>query len=218
MGVRPFDPTHNKDYANTPNGIKWAGDNPNDTTDRGNRALYKYPCPLGWTRFSLSVPGFDEKCNGWPVCYHGTSSHLTAEILNQGLRAGEALCYCAAGEYAAYFSPCVEYSSHPRYAKPMRLDDGRYLQMILMCRLNPTAIFLRGPETLRARLPIHSEIPNGDMEWLVHPNRVEGGYHYVTWDGVVVCYGLMIRVAPDLGALPSSAWWALGTDWRMYIE
>ena len=217
-GPMQLDERFNRTYGSRdscPGNTFWRGPFPVDASDRGQARGFVYPCPVGWERYSLKLDSFDEYA-GWPVAYHGTAALNTPMILAQGLRAA-ALAYCAPGEPRAYFSPCIEYAGHPRYAKPHRLAAGplagRWLQMVLMCRVNPAAIAQRQQETLlradRKASRIHLAVPNTDMEWLVAPDRRDvGGTQYVSWGGRVICYGIMIRTADDPARLPQSAWWA----------
>jgi hypothetical protein len=112
----------------------------------------------------------------------------------------------------AYFSPCIEYSGHPRYAKPWKLKDGKnagkWLQMVLMCRVNPDAISQRKQETMlkEPSVRIHEAIGNEDMEWLLIADRCQEGKDYVSWGRNVICYGLMTRMSDDPRQLPQAKW------------
>ena len=211
-GPMKLNERYNRNYR--PDGTYWRGALPADPFDRGQKQGFVYPCPEGWDRYALKLDEFDAYA-GWPVAYHGTASHNTPRILEHGLLANP-LCYCGPGESRAYFSPCIDYSAHPRFAKPHLLtrgpQAGRWVQMVLMCRVNPAAIERRAETLLRdnrkASIRIHSVIPNSDMEWLVAPDRNVDDRRYVSWFGKIVCYGILTRTASDPARLPQSAWWS----------
>jgi hypothetical protein len=231
-GVEELDPTFNRTYGK--GHTHWSGKVPGDNYKRGEKYPshnHVYICPNGWTRCGLRVEGFDALCSadyGWPVCYHGTASTLAAQILSTGLRGTPNLCHAVKpGASYVYLTPCIEYAAHPRYSKPLKLKDGRYLQMILQCRVNPAKIDKIGSETLSCHgKPIETDpaskhkIGNDGMEWLVEATELlnHDGHRYVTYGDVFVVYGIMVRVAENPGDLPSSSWWPYcGQSWQHFV-
>ena len=213
-GPERLNEAFNRRYREGRGGTYWTSLYPVDSHDRGQAQGFIYPCPVGWDRYALDV-GDMRRCEGWPICYHGTAARNTVAILAEGLRAAP-MCHCVPGQPRAYFSPCIEYSAHPRYAKPYQLTGdqaGQWAQMVLMCRVDPAAIERRRSETLLRRdaaagVRVHAAFANDDLEWLVAPDRTDvSGTQYVSWGARVVCYGIMVRTAADPSQLPQSAWW-----------
>jgi hypothetical protein len=202
LGSECIDQKYNRIYG--PGHTFWRG----ALQDRWRRGKDPYFCPVGWKRISVKVDGFDQACEGWPVAYHGTCSSNTAGILANGFRASDKGCYMGNKSKAVYFSPCIEYSAHPRYAKPLKIASGEYLQVVLQCRVNPKSIKIRAKETLleaeAKRTQIHPDYKNARLEWIVFPSK---GEDYLVWQRDVVCYGIMVRISLNPRDLPQSTWW-----------
>jgi len=205
IGPAVMNPNWNREYHNGPQGTYWEGAL-RDPNSRG-----PYFCPVGWKRYSIRVgtaEEFDRKCNGWHVAYHGSKNIHASSILQTGFKPGKG-CFLGENEAGVYFSPSIEYSAHPRYAKPWRTPDGKYVQMIFQCRVNRTAIWRKAPETLlkdsEKATVIDRNFPNNQLEWIVkadNPNVFISNLH-----NQVVCYGIMLRVSDNPNVLPSSSWW-----------
>lgn len=185
--------------------------------DRFNQSRRKpYFCPSGWIRFGVKVAEngteFDSKWGNWYIGYHGTSSKYATDILVSGLRVSTTGCFYIDGVPRIYLSPSIEYSAHPRYAKPWtrKEPDGRtvWLQLIFQCRVNPKAIKKIRPETLikdkyKNSVRIDPNFSNDELEWIV-PGK--DGAYYMKEE--IICYGVMIRKSyTDPKYLSASQWW-----------
>ena len=114
----------------------------------------KYFCPDGWRRVSLDVAksaaAFDRKYDGWHVAYHGTMHKLAAPILVNGFIPKPGAY--SEGKDVVYFSPSIEYTGHPRYAKvydfPNKSGAKQHMQMVLQVRINPKNIWKKIGGTL----------------------------------------------------------------------
>ena len=155
---------------------------------------------------------FDSRWGKWYLAYHGTRSEYAVDILISGLRVSTTGCYYTEGLPRVYVSPSIEYCAHARYATPWRKAEKngktRWFQVVLQCRVNPTAVGMIGAETLLAfdrkeTVTIDPNFLNTELEWVI-PGK-EGTY-YMKED--IICYGLMMRVSDvDPMQLPTSTWW-----------
>jgi hypothetical protein len=198
-----MDPAWDKTYG--PGATHWDGAL-NDGCDRGREPYY---CPKGWKRFGVRVPDFNDRLTGTAIVYHGTQSINTLAMLKRGFR-GARGCYDG-GDTVSYYSPSIIYASHGRYAKVWkRKSDGKYLQMVFQCRVKPSAVSVKGKETLRAggnRVDPNYPADNSDLEWVV-PATVVGddGRKYVDSNHVAI-YGIMVRALDTHPRnLPEMAW------------
>jgi hypothetical protein len=198
-----MDPKWDKKYG--PKGdTHWSGAL-HDGRHRGGEPYY---CPNGWDRYGVKVTDFDAKWGTSGIVYHGTTSALASDILRTGFR-GTQGCH-AGGDRVSYFSPSINYCANQRYAKVWhRKEDCKYLQMVLQCRVKPSAVKTKAKETLSAGAKvIDPNFKNSEMEWLVKAT-VQGpdGKEYVNEEEVTI-YGIMVRcldVHPR--DLPESKWW-----------
>ncbi|CAF1352544.1 unnamed protein product [Rotaria sordida] len=113
-------PQWNRVYSHEPGGTYWT-----TCLDRAGKPYYS---PVGWTRFAIKVTHtqeeFDQRYGDYHVAYHGTKSAVAPDILNNGLRGSEG---CYREGLNIYLSPSIEYSAHPRYAKPWQHEKtGKY--------------------------------------------------------------------------------------------
>lgn len=201
LGHAELDSRYNRIYGKGADMTYWEG-NCNDGIDRGR---YPYYCPVGWKRFSLKVGDFDQKYTGWPVAYHGTKENCVALILSGGLKTFNDIDIRGNSIKAAFFSPCIEYSASPRYAKIYKESDNNYIQIVLQCRVNPNSFKVQ-PETMGAsKTRIHPLYDNKKIEWYIESKT---DTHLTTKD--YVCYGIMVRSCPDPRSLPESHWWYRG--------
>jgi hypothetical protein len=201
LGSKCLNSDYNKTYG--PHGTFWEG----ALEDEWERGPDPYFCPVGWKRFSIKVSDFDETCTGWSVTYHGTSSENTASILTKGLKLGGG-AFLEPNEKSVYFSPCIEYCAHPRYATLNKPAGREYLQVVLQCRVNPEAITARLPETLLndKSIQVHPDYDNDELEWLIV--KPPESQDYLVWGRDVVCYGIMVRISKTHPReLPVSSWW-----------
>jgi len=170
-------------------------------TDDHNRGPgFQYFCPDGWTRCGVYVEN-PERMVGWNILYHGTSKEGVIGILESGMAQSKCRNGVKSDGQKAYFTPCIEYAAHPRYAKilPCPGGDGN-LQVVLQCRVRPEAV--QRPEyeaTLLKdqRTTIHPDYDNARMEWITE----------IGPDNIIV-NGVMIRKHPDPSKLQSSEWWS----------
>jgi hypothetical protein len=101
-----------------------------------------------------------------------------------------------------YFSPSIEYSGHPFYARVHDLSSGWYVQMVLMCRVNPAFITVQRQLMANETTEIDPNIPNSGMEFIVSTDA-----NGSVADRVVV-YGIMIRVFDEsFLEHPSTRFW-----------
>ncbi|CAF4113118.1 unnamed protein product [Adineta steineri] len=182
-----------------------------DGRDRGPHSYY---CPVGWKRYALHVTdNYDDRFEGWSVCYHGTKFSYGLSILLSGLKPAEVIAH---GE-GIYASPSIIYTSHPRYAeikeiKPFEqtnyFQGGKYVQFMLQCRVHPTNIIKIGQETLGVgNTTIDSNVNNKIIEWLID-TKGRSIVDFNDPDTTIVCTGIMIRVTDKHpGLLPESQWW-----------
>ena len=218
---RLMDPRFNKRYVwaheKGPGLEYWA-----KPLDYGGKPYY---CPSGWMRYGVKVAettaDFDAKWGTWHVAYHGTAGQNASNILTSGLRVSNEGCFYEEGVSRVYVSPSIEYSAHPRYARPWKqTKDGKtvWYQMVFQCRVNPAAVTQTiGPETLlhqthKPNVVIDSNFTNGELEWVILAKK---GVQYIKDD--IICYGLLVRTCTgDLGALETSAWWDYCADASIY--
>ena len=153
--------------------------------------------------------------------YHGTKGRFASSILRTGFRAGSVGCFREGDEQTVYLSPSINYAAHPRYSEPWQ-HDGKWVQMVFQCRINPAALTRERPQTLLAPgkldTRIDSNIVNDDLTWVLVAN---GG---IINSDRVVCYGIMIREWDTHPAQhPDSAWWAdvsdtFKTSYAQYLQ
>jgi len=191
-----------------------------DSADRGH---YPYFCPSGWRRYSLRVPGFKEKTEGWSIGYHGTQNAIVGSILSHGIAGPidrEQKIKCN----ETFFSPSIEYCAHPRYSTPQKLKGGKgYMQMIFQCRVNVNSdkFYHQGATFGLESKPNGGPTldPNFDDPKL--PEKYRGNQilefvlkkdGYDNGEPLYYCYGIMVRISKDPAALPSSQWWKWGGD------
>lgn len=183
----------------------------NDGRDRGDHPYY---CPIGWKRYSFYVSdNFDEKFNGWPICYHGTKFAYGLSILLSGLKPAEVIAH-GKGIYA---SPSIIYVCHPRYSEVRKIKpseevsfvkSGKYVQFVLQCRVHPKTILKIDDQTLgAANTIIDPNISNDEIEWLID-SRGQDVVDFNDPNAVIICTALMIRITDNHpGLLPESQWW-----------
>jgi len=122
--------------------------------------------------------------------------------------------YCISGNHQVIcLSPSIEYSAHPRYARPWKkvTDDGeqhRYYQLVFQCRVNPNAVGSPKSETLlyneHKTMCIDKNFRNEELEWLITTDNATSEYIRNN----IVCYGLMVRVIDgEPKDLAASRWW-----------
>ncbi|CAF4795014.1 unnamed protein product [Rotaria socialis] len=173
-----------------------------------------YYCPVGWKRWSFYVTDrFDEKFNGWCICYHGTKFAYGISILLNGLKPA----YRHEHGAGIYVTPSINYASHPRYAEVKQIPSsfrntfklGDYIQYVLECRVHPNSIKKIVLETLRCKnnVRIDPNIENERLEWVIDTYK-KTIVDFNDPESPIVCTGLMIRVTQDHpGLLPESQWW-----------
>merc|ERR1712083_696094 len=92
-------------------------------------------------------------------------------IFGDCLRGTDHGSYLPRGVQRIYVSPSIIYCAHPRYACPIQLPGGSWLQVILQCRVAPQLVDMVGPRCeslgLRDRVRIDPHIPNADIEWVL---------------------------------------------------
>jgi hypothetical protein len=171
-----------------------------------------YYCPVGWKRWSFYVTDrFDQKFNGWCICYHGTKFRYGLSILLNGLKPA----YRNEHGDGLYVTPSINYASHPRYAEVKQIPtsfrntfkSGEYIQFVLECRVHPNSIKKIVWETLNCSSRIDPNIENRRLEWVIdsYNKRI---VDFNDPESPIVCTGLMIRVTDDHpGLLPESQWW-----------
>ncbi len=155
---------------------------------------------------------FDALWGNWYIAYHGTRSEYAIDILTSGLRGSTTGRYYYKDIPRVHVSPSIEYCAHERYAKPWTKTEKNgkthWFQVVLQCRVNPTAIKMFEAETLLAEdhkktVKIDPNFLNSELEWVILGKE---GTYYMNQD--IICYGLMMRVSDvDPGQLPTSAWW-----------
>jgi hypothetical protein len=205
-----LDSRYHRKYGKGPGCTYWRGDC-KDGRDRGG---YPYYCPVGWQRYSLKVNEFDKKYTGWPIAYHGTKDTVVAQILSTGLRTNRG-CFLPSNNdiTAAYFSPCIEYSAHPRYANIFKGSNDEFLQVVLQCRVNPKFIKV-GRETLGVgNNRIHPLYDNKKITWYVESRN---NAHLT--DKEYICTGIMVRSHPDPWGLPESHWWYPAKGFNLHLK
>ena len=109
------------------------------------------------------------------IVYHGTESGLASDILHAGFKGVEG-CHCPDEEPVSYFSASIIYAAHRRYAKIWpRTQDGktRYYQMVLQCRVKPSAVAVKDRQTLGAKGQCDPNYDNKQLEWLVKATRMD---------------------------------------------
>ena len=177
------------------------------------RYLFSY---AGWKRFGIKVAKdskeFDSRWGNWRVAYHGTAGENASKILTSGLKVSTQGCFYEKEVPRVYVSPSIEYSGHPRYARPWkqvkRNGETCWYQLVFQCRVNPESIDTVGPETLvhnqyKTTTVVDKNFTNNELEWVI---LGKGNEQFITRD--IVCYGLMMRISPgDPKSLPPSAWW-----------
>jgi hypothetical protein len=171
---------------------------------------------IGWKRFGIKVAEdgeqFDSRWGTWQVAYHGTASENASKILTSGLKVSTQGCFYDVGVPRVYVSPSIEYSGHPRYARPWKRTKQNcqdcWYQLVFQCRVNPASVDRIGPETLiheeyKQTVIVDKNFDNGELEWIVLGKTDE---QFITKD--IVCYGLMMRISDvDPKTLTPSAWW-----------
>lgn len=181
------------------------------------RAGEKYALPTGWFGFGIHIrmDFSDRRCmiEGWHVAYHGTSAAAVPSVLKERrimfpgdtLQDGTELRVAHGGAWAKrvaddgkviYVSPTIRYSSHPVYARPLKLkSDGRGVllaQFVFQCRVKP-GTYQKFPETLdgttghvdvgvRGEKMFDPEFPDSEVEWVTADRQA------------VVPYRLLVRV------------------------
>jgi len=205
----------NKSYGKGPGGTWWSGDLKNGR-DRGGMPYF---CPSGWVTMSLNVCAdseFEEKCRGWGYLYHGTQGKYVGAILTSGLRGSKGMCYCGAEETAVYFSPSIEYSSHPRYASiEYNPETRKWIQLVLQCRVNPARIWKVEGETLRCKqygMIVDPNVANSGVEVLIKTNWTDPQTLHKFIKDAVVCTGVMMRVT-DEHPLELDYWWTQSIEY-----
>lgn len=211
-----MNPDWNREYG--PGHTHWQGAL-NDGKSRGGAPYY---CPNGWKRFSVQFAetayDFANVYDNWPIAYHGTKFDFSLMISFSGLKA-------TGGNHGngVYLSPSIEYSAHPRYAKPVKLDlnkskqswtkqqqdlfakyHGKYVQVVFACRVKPGS-YIVGRETMSMTPPVQIDpnFDNSTLEWLVQ----EPHGNIVGSDRIII-YGIMIRASDSYPInLPESHWW-----------
>lgn len=216
-----MDPMWNRVYvwskSNGPLETYWSG-----SIDRGNKPYY---CPSGWKRYGIKVATsaqeFDAKWENWHIAYHGTANANALKILATGLKVSTDGCFFDEGIPRVYVSPSIEYSAHPRYARPWKREMAhgkyRWYQLVFQCRVNPESVDYIGPETLihdeqKNSVKVDSNYNNNELEWVIKGKQ---GATFIKDD--IVCYGLMIRTSDvDPKDLDQSAWWEDSNHARGY--
>ena len=203
-----LNPQYNRIYSL--NQTYWL-DSLNDGKNRGNQPYY---CPIGWKRYSFYVTdNFDEKFQGWCICYHGTKFAYGLSILLSGLKPAERNEH-GAGIYA---TPSINYAAHPRYSEVKLIEtkhqrkffqNGKYVQFVLECRVHPNNIQSIEKETLDGKNTIiDSNINNNIIEWIID-NKNKDLVDFNDPDSSIICTGLMIRLTDNHpGLLSESQWW-----------
>lgn len=214
-----MNPRWNKTYGL--GGTYWEG----ALDDERNRGGLPYYCPNGWVRFALNVcpdEEFEARYNGWGYLYHGTKGRFVGSILTSGFRASQGLCFCGKEDFAVYMSPSVEYCSHPRYGSiEFNPETRMWMQVVLQCRVKPTAVWKVERETLYCRefgKSIDQNVDNSQMEWLFKPNHTDEITGHMFIKDAIVCTGIMIRVTRE-HPFDLDYWWT-GDDkyekrWQM---
>ena len=170
---------------------------------------FPYFVPSTWYRLSLKLNSTDLPDWGpnWHTLYHGTHPQNIHKIIENGFKVRE----CQHGFPAAYLSPSILYSSHPRYARVV-VRDGNFYQFVLEVRVDVRKLSpVKKRETLSVgtRGDIDSKFPNNEnLEFLF---KSPDGTNLVPRKGVVVT-GVMVRKTSfDPAFLPLNWWWC---KWR----
>ena len=173
-----------------------------------------YFCPVGWRRHSFYVTdNFNEKFDGYAICYHATKFIHGLSILLSGLKPAER------NEHGdgIYTTPSINYAAHPRYSEVKLIDtvhqreffrNGQYVQFVLECRVPRETISREAKETLcTGDTVIDPNISNDKIEWIID-NKNKTLVDFNDPDSPIVCTGLMMRVTDNHpGLLPESQWW-----------
>ena len=161
----------------------------------------------------MRVPDFEKHWKGTNIVYHGTESGLASDILHAGFK-GVGGCHCPTGEQVSYFSPSIVYAAHGRYAKVWPRKQGgktRYYQMVLQCRVKPSAVAVKDKETLGADGQCDPNYDNKQLEWLVNATRTDPSGNRFVDKNEVLLYGIMIRITDvhpkELPEFNWSTWW-----------
>ena len=147
---------------------------------------------------------FEKKFKDWRIVYHGTGPEIANLILNSGFKANF--------KNDVYFSPSIEYCSIPRYSKIWKRElDGKYIQLILQCRLNPKSISRTRSETMlksefQKEIQIDPNFKNDELELVIRPNAGDNVVHFE--DYKVICTAIMLRITDkDPIELDCNQWW-----------
>ena len=158
----------------------------------GHRGGQPYFKPCGWRRCSLAIDKFEEY-SSWCIAYHGTSCRNVASIMIRGLRRpGDEGVHVAHGQAhstsgcSIYVSPSIEYAAFPVYAELFELQENRWAQLVLECRVRPSSFTVKPGSLGNKYLPDHLRMDqnfatNAELEWLIEKPED------------VVFTGLMIR-------------------------
>ena len=197
------------DRAYGPGYTNWDG----PLSDGKSRGGEPYYCPKGWKRFAIqfeeAMYDFDNVYDDWPIAYHGTKFDFSMMITLSGLK-------MTRGEhgYGVYTSPSIRYCSHPRYARPFKLDlsgaqqqkwtqeyidefkkyDGKWIQVIFMLRVKPGS-YRKEKETMSywTDFPVENgkfdHIDVSEIEWIVSGT----GHNGILGPETLLIYGIMIR-------------------------
>lgn len=172
---------------------------------------FPYYVPSTWYRLSLQVDyeSLPDWGPSWHTLYHGTLAQNIHKIIENGFRVRQ----CQHGFPALYLSPSINYSSHPRYARVIVLNDMFY-QFVLEVRVdNRKVIPLKKRETLQVGVQgdIDTNFPNNDdLEYLLKSSEGE----FLKPENGVVVTGVMVRKTNfDPALLPSSWWWCKWRNW-----
>jgi len=200
--------TWNKSYGN--GGTCWDG----PIKDGRTRGGMPYFCPHGWTRFSLKVcedAEFEGQFRDWGYLYHGTNSKHVGSILTSGLRSSRGLCFCGPDDQAVYMSPSIEYSGHPRYGCiEYNPETRQWMQCVLQCRVKPSAVWQKRPETMHCAqfgLTCDPNVSNDQIEWLFKPTDFDPATGCYFIRDVIVCTGIMLRIT-DVHPTEVGYWWS----------
>jgi hypothetical protein len=176
-----------------------------------------YHCPNGWRRVSLMVEAdaasFDAQYGNWHVGYHGTAHRNIVPILSEGFRVGHGI-HLVHGA-GIYFTPSIVYAQHPRYSKVYEID-GKFCQVILMCRINNLALKDRvgkvgTVDNARSNEPrCDPNYSNDELEFVLQP-EFPMGQNYVI-------YGLMFRVLTLHPRFLLENSWIAESTWEAYAN
>ena len=100
-----------------------------------------------------------------------------------------------------YFSPSIIYSAHPRYGTPQKLKNGKFIQTVFQCRIDPNAMLKKGTTTGGGHTIIDpnfdKEKQNSEIEWYLDGADIDK----------YIVYGIMVRISDDPAELSDSHWW-----------